>query len=92
MKNEIVMKKEYVLQHKYPWETDWRDLKVGHSKYNDKFNNIIKDEPLHLIEVEYRVIKKVIIKLKSSDKAIVKPETVLIGKPLSDIVKEYNKG
>jgi len=86
------MKKEYVLQHKYPWETDWRDLKVCHSEYNEKFNKLLKDEPLHLIEVEYRIIKKVIIKLKSSDKTIVKPETVLIGKDLSDKTKEFNEG
>lgn len=92
VKMRNTMKSEYVLQHKYPWETDWKSLKECKSEYNDKFNKLLISEPMHLIEVEYRIIKKVTTKLKSTGKTVVRPSTVLIGKSLSDRIKRFNEG
>jgi len=46
----------YLLQHKYPWDNVWRVVLSG-KKVGPKFAERIVDEPIHIIEMEYRLIK-----------------------------------
>jgi len=83
------IKTVYTLQHKYPWETDWADLKIERTKYNQGFHSILKTEPDHLIEVEYRVVKKEKVKLKTSGMEITKPVLILHGTQLSESMGKF---
>ena len=80
--------KPFYLQHKFPWNSDWEDVEETTDLDSKVFYNLLKDEPDHLLEVEYRVIKKVAIKLRNKNKIIYNPECVLIGRDLTDYIEE----
>lgn len=77
----------FFLQHKLPWESVWKDFEKN--KNSKKLLDLLVDEPLHVIEMEYRIIKKEKIKLKTSSKSIMNPIYVYSGNELADVVKQY---
>lgn len=84
-------KKVYSLQHKYPWEISWHDIAIENTVYNDVFHEILKVEPYHLIEIEYRIMQKKDVVLKFNNLKVVKPIPCLEGKTLSDKVEEFKE-
>lgn len=46
----------YALEHKYPWDNKWIVVVTG-DKIDSRFVKQIVDEPLHIVEMEYRLIK-----------------------------------
>jgi hypothetical protein len=82
-------KKKYCLQHKYPWEVSWHDIAIEGSMYNDEFHSILKTEPSHLIEVEYRIMEKKNVNLRFNGMKVIKPIPCLDGRKLSIAVEEF---
>ena len=82
-------KKVFCLQHKYPWEVSWHDIAIENTLYNDSFDEILKVEPGHLIEVEYRIMEKKNVVLKYNGKKVIKPIPCLEGKELSEMVEQF---
>jgi hypothetical protein len=86
-----IKKSLYSLQHRYPWETDWTPVKDDSTIYGMEFHETLLSEPSHLIEIEYRIIKKETVKLKNSEKKIIRPVPLLVGKELSEHVKKFQR-
>jgi hypothetical protein len=82
-------KKIFCLQHKYPWEVLWHDIAIENNSYNDEFHGILKSEPVHLVEVEYRIMEKKEVILKFNGKNVIKPIPCLEGQYLSHMVGHF---
>jgi hypothetical protein len=80
-------KEMYFLQHKYPWQNEWTDV-INSEVLDDLcFLEILKDEPYHLIEIEYRIIQKEIVQLRNKDKKVIRPIPMFSNKGLVEHVK-----
>jgi hypothetical protein len=76
---KIKKDKNFYLQHKLPWESEWEDKEIGKSVDCEKFNKILIDEPPYLIETEYRIIKKKITELRNNKKLVICPVCIESG-------------
>jgi hypothetical protein len=81
------IKEKFFLQHKLPWEYEWIDVECSKKKHDDKFLKILRKEPEHIIETEYRIIKKEKLFLKKENKAVYHPILIFSG---FDIVNNIN--
>ncbi|MFW5794623.1 MAG: hypothetical protein ACOCV1_03975 [Bacillota bacterium] len=84
------MKKKnmFYLQHKLPWQIDWIDIESANSEDVRNFIDILDEEPLHLIEIEYRIVAKESIKLRNKDKSTVHLKCVMTGKEIVSNIKK----
>jgi len=78
----------YFLQHKLPWETTWEDVEAAGDPKDEKFIKTLKNEPSHIIEMEYRVVKKENFKLKTTNRSVINPVHVLSGTQLATVVEQ----
>jgi hypothetical protein len=83
--------RNFYLQHKLPWQSEWEDFEVGDSENCEKFINILSKEPAHLVETEYRIVKKEITELKNKNKSIVFPICIMSGKEITNIFRKSVK-
>ena len=74
---------ELYLQHKLPWESEWEDVAIGNDVDCDKFKKILESEPPHLIETEYRIIRKKMTELKNKNKSVICPVCIMRGTEMS---------
>lgn len=81
----------FFLQHKLPWESDWEDIEKDKTCDSSKFIDHLREEPAHVIEMEYRVVRKEKVKLKTSNKTVFNPVYVLSGPDLATIVEQRIK-
>ena len=79
------------LQHKLPWETDWNDVADGDSVGCEKFLNILKPEPLHLITIEYRIIERKSMKLSKGEKTVIYPDCIMTGADIASYLKKLKR-
>ena len=61
-------KSVYVLQHRYPWSNQWDNYIFNSYLKNLYFFDELKDKPAHVLKMEYRIVKKEKVNLKSLNK------------------------
>jgi len=81
----------FYLQHKLPWEFEWKDVKIGNSVSCKEFSEIFKKEPVHLIGSEYRIVEKKQIWSRNKEKNIICPICIMTGQEIVDYIRKNKK-
>jgi len=81
----------FYLQHKLPWESDWEYVESGKSEGCEEFIKILINEPPHLVETEYRIVKNVTTELRNKNKSVTYPVCIISGTEMSKKLKELKQ-
>ena len=84
-------KSVYILQHRYPWTDQWNDYIFNKDLKNLDFLNELKDKPEHVLEMEYRIVKKENLNLKSLNKKTSFYNVLHINEGISKYVNNFYK-
>ena len=85
-------KKVFALQHKFPWESKWEDIATDNKSESKIFYEKLKDEPSFLAEMEYRIVRKDVIRLKNKDnQQVVSLVNVISDKEISQFISKKKK-